>query len=166
MGGFRHLGLVRSLGQSLLAFAILALLPSSASASAAEPAVDKTIGAVRVDQAPVIDGRLDDAVWQSVPADDHFTQVQPAEGKPPSERTEFRVAYDDQNLYIFVRCLDDEPQGIVSRLTRRDRDVEADWVAVSIDSRNDHASAYTFQLSAAGVQVDGQFFNDYDFNID
>ncbi len=140
-----------------------------ASASAAEPAgigKDKTIGAVRLSSAPVIDGRLDDAVWQSVPADDRFTQIQPSEGKPPSEHTDFRVAYDDQNLYIAVRCQDDEPQGIVSRLTRRDRDIEADWVAVSIDSRNDHASAYTFQLSAAGVQVDGQFFNDSDFNID
>jgi hypothetical protein len=162
---------------AIVAFAPIALalwLPSSASASAAEKTgastigigMDKTIGAVRVDAAPVIDGRLDDAVWQAAQGDDRFTQIQPSEGKPPTEHTDVRVAYDDQKLYIFVRCLDDEPRGIVSRLTRRDRDIEADWVAVSIDSRNDHASAFTFQLSAAGVQVDGQFFNDSDFNGD
>jgi hypothetical protein len=167
---------VRAPAVFLAAPILLALsLPSSARAARpidqppAPPLVsgtDKTIPAIRADAAPVIDGRDDDALWQAIPPDDRFTQIQPSEGKAPSETTKVRVAYDDQNIYLFVTCLDKEPKGIVSRLTRRDRDIEADWLAVSIDSRNDHASAYTFQLSAAGVQVDGQFFNDSDFNGD
>jgi len=122
--------------------------------------------AVRVEHAPIIDGRIDDPAWSLIPAQDSFTQVEPAQGKPPTERTQFRVAYDDAQVYVAVSCLDSDPGRIASRLTRRDRDIEADWVAVSIDSRNDRNSAFTFQLSAAGVQVDGQVYNDTEFSVD
>src|SRR5512143_2872715 len=76
----------------------------------------KMISAVRAPRPPVIDGRLDDAVWDIAPPDDRFTQTQPDEGKPPSERTEVRVAYDDENLYVGVRCYDSEPSKISSKL--------------------------------------------------
>jgi hypothetical protein len=147
------------------------LLPTAAAAGTPEQLDEgggrgKTIGAIRTPRAPWCEGRLDDAVWQAAPSDDRFTQIQPAQGKAPSEHTSFKVMYDDTYLYVAVRCDDTEPENIVTRLTRRDRDIEADWVSVSIDSRNDHASASLFQLSAAGVQVDGQYFNDADFSTD
>jgi uncharacterized protein DUF5916/cellulose/xylan binding protein with CBM9 domain len=126
----------------------------------------KTISAVRAARAPVIDGRLDDEVWAIAPPDDRFTQTQPDEGKPPSERTEVRVAYDDRNVYFGVRCFDSEPDQISSKLTRRDRDIETDWLALYIDSRHDHSSALIFQLSPAGVQVDGEMYNDTQYSPD
>jgi hypothetical protein len=122
--------------------------------------------AVRVSDAPVIDGRVDDAAWAAAPAQDGFTQVQPAQGGAPSEQTSFRLAYDDAHLYVAVSCLDSDPRRITSRLTRRDRDIETDWVSVLIDSRNTRNSAFMFQLSAAGVQVDGQVFNDSEVSLD
>jgi hypothetical protein len=145
----------------LVAIGLVVMRPARAHAG---PKAHAT--AERIDVGPVIDGRFDDATWQNVPWVDHFTQIQPDQGASPSEKTAFRVAYDDAHVYVAVSCFDSNPTGIVSRLTRRDRDIEADWVSVSFDSRNDGASAFLFQLSAAGVQVDGQVFNNTDFSGD
>jgi len=122
--------------------------------------VDKSVHAVRTDAPPVIDGRLDDAAWQAAPPDDRFVQGAPQNGKPASERTEIRIVYDDDAVYVAVHAFDSQPERIVSRLTRRDKDVEADWVAIGFDSRHDHASGYAFLLNAAGVQTDLMLYED------
>ncbi len=122
--------------------------------------------AVRADRAPSIDGVIDEAIWQKAWIETNFTQKFPNEGKLPSERTELRVLYDDEALYIGVRCFDKTPDKIVARLTRRDRDIESDRVQIDISSKNDRASAYHFQVNAAGVQVDGLRFNDADYTTD
>jgi hypothetical protein len=145
---------------------LLLLLSSTVHAAVEGEGLTKSLGAVRTTTPPQIDGDLDDEVWKVVPADDHFTQLFPKENSPPTEKTDVRVLYDDHYLYIAVRNYDTKPDQLTSRLTRRDRDVEADWLAIYIDSRHDHASGFCFQLSAAGVMVDGVFFNDNQFDID
>jgi len=59
-----------------------------------------------VAQPPVIDGKLDDQSWNDAVALTDFTQVLPVEGAQPTERTEVRLAYDHDHLYIAVRCFD------------------------------------------------------------
>ena len=125
-----------------------------------------TLTAVRTDKPPDIDGRLDDPPWQRAAVDTGFTQNFPDEARPPTERTELRVLYDDDAIYVAIRCLDSHPEQIIGRLTRRDRDIESDKVTVDISSKNDKASAYHFQVNAAGVQVDGIRFNDTDMGTD
>jgi hypothetical protein len=119
---------------------------------------------VRVESPPKIDGQLDDPVWEKGWVDPNFTQNFPDEGKAPSEQTEVRVLYDNEAIYIGVRAFDSEPNKIVARLTRRDRDIDSDKVTVDISSKNDRASAYHFQVSAAGVQVDGIRFGDTEYD--
>jgi hypothetical protein len=126
----------------------------------------KSVVAVRTTHAPVIDGSLGDDVWKAAPPDDRFRQRRPAEGQAATERTEVRILYDDDALYVAIRCHDSNPSGIVSRLTRRDREVHSDWVSIAIDTRHDHRSALVFELNAAGVQLDGQFFDDGNFSAD
>lgn len=116
--------------------------------------------AVRTAAVPVLDGKLDDAVWATTAADDRFTQLFPEERAPPSERTAVRVLYDDRAVYIGLRMDDSDAQRIVSQLTVRDRAVESDWVSVEIDSRRDRATALTFRVNAAGVKLDGMVYND------
>lgn len=62
-----------------------------------------TLGALRVTGAPVIDGRLADEAWSHAPAADHFRQRDPDEGQPATERTEIRVLYDEDALYMWGR---------------------------------------------------------------
>jgi hypothetical protein len=119
-----------------------------------------TLTAIRTELAPDIDGRIDEPMWDKAWLESNFTQRFPDEAKAPTERTEMRVLYDDEAIYVAVRCFDSKPDKIVARLTRRDRDIDSDKVQVAISSKNDKASAYEFQVNAAGVQVDTLRFND------
>jgi hypothetical protein len=108
---------------------------------------------------PVIDGKNEDPAWNQPEKADGFTQRDPNDGVNPSQNTEFRLLYDDNNLYILIEALDSVPGEIVERLSRRDKD-DGDWVAVSIDSYADKQTAFTFGVTSAGVKFDFMFEND------
>jgi len=120
----------------------------------------RQIIAGRAERAPVIDGRLDDPAWQLAPPATGMIQGYPDPGKPASLGAEIRALYDDRALYIFARLDDPRPDLILAPVTRRDRWVEADWFEVDIDSRNDRRNGYFFAVNAAGVQMDGLWFDD------
>jgi hypothetical protein len=115
---------------------------------------------MRAQQAPEIDGKDDDAVWQSMPAITEFRQFEPTEDGAPTMRTEARVAYDAKNLYVIVRSFDPKPDSILSVLQRRDAFLLSDDIIVGIDSYNDKRTGYLFRLTAAGAMADGYMFND------
>jgi hypothetical protein len=108
---------------------------------------------------PVIDGRLTDAAWKLAKWGDNFTQFEPYNGKPPSQKTQFKILYDNNNLYIGVRCFDTDPSKIEKILSRRDK-TDGDWVGVGIDSYNDQLTGFVFSANAVGVKWDGKFTND------
>ncbi|MDQ1317772.1 MAG: hypothetical protein QG588_1425, partial [Candidatus Poribacteria bacterium] len=143
---------------------VIFALSVSGTLRAEEPAnahPEKVITAIRINpQSPVIDGILNDEIWHKAPASGDFCQRNPKEGDKPSEDTKIQIAYDDDAIYIGVACYDKESNKIVSRLTRRDGWVEADWVSVNIDSHHDHQTGNWFCVNAAGVLNDGQMFND------
>jgi hypothetical protein len=119
-----------------------------------------TLQAIRTSDAIVIDGRLDEEIWTQAPAATEFTQRDPDEGQPATERTELRVVYDDHALYVGARLHDREPARIGRQLARRDRTVEADHFAVFLDAHHDHLTGAVFEVSASGVQSDKIVFND------
>ena len=129
------------------------------------PAVRPHIRAVRTSERPVIDGKLDDPAWRRAIPSDTFTQHFPDEGAPPSERTEVRVLYDDDALYIGITC-DQVHVPVVKRLMRRDTQQQSDSVWLDIDSRRDGVSAFHFGVNAAGVLSDAIHFNDLDYSAD
>lgn len=102
---------------------------------------------------PVIDGRLDETVWQKEPWGTGFTQKFPSEGDQPSQKTSFKILYDDKYIYVGIRAFDTEPGKIERRMSRRDNR-EGDWVEVIFDSYYDQRSAFAFSVSAAGVKND------------
>jgi hypothetical protein len=118
--------------------------------------------AVRTTVAPVIDGREDDAVWRTAPASSQFVEFQPNEGKAPRFRTEFRVAYDDRNLYVFIRAFDPHPDSIMTALTRRDVRGPSDQLKVMIDAYHDRRSGFEFAVNPLGVKRDYAMYNDTD----
>ena len=102
---------------------------------------------------PVLDGQFEEECWKQVDWGGDFIQQQPEENIAPTQRTAFKILYDDRNIYIAFRCFDTEPDKIVRRMARRD-DFEGDWVEVNIDSYFDHRTAFSFTISAAGVKSD------------
>lgn len=112
-----------------------------------------------VGKAPVIDGRLNDKAWSEAKWGDGFYQYKPYNGDKATQKTAFKILYNNNNLYIAIRCYDTHPNEIVRRLTRRDQ-IDGDWVGIAIDSHFDGRSAYGFFVSEAGVKSDGKYSND------
>ena len=114
----------------------------------------KSYSATRLtQQAPVIDGSLDDPAWLNIPRGGQFVQHEPVENVPPSEQTEFAVVYDENNLYVGIWAWDSHPDSISRRMTRRD-EIEGDIVGFDVDSYYDHRTAFGFWVSASGVKMD------------
>jgi hypothetical protein len=102
-----------------------------------------------------VDGMLDEDPWkQSTPFTD-FLQYEPHEGSPSALKTEVRVLFGKDDLYIGATMYDD-PDNIERNLGRRDVYNRADWFMVSVDSYFNRRTAYSFAVNAAGVQLDGQ----------
>lgn len=129
------------------------------SVNAQEPI--KFATAIRVNpEPPKIDGILDDEVWRKAPIHEGFLQRNPNEGEEATERTTFQIVYDDEAIYFGINCYDSEPNKIVSRLTRRDGWIEADWVSVSLDPHCDRQSGCWFAVYASGAVRDGVYSDD------
>jgi hypothetical protein len=110
--------------------------------------------------APRLDGRLDDPAWAQAPVLTDFTQRDPNEGQPASERTEVRVVFSDDALYLGVRAFDSQADRIAAPLARRDEDPPSDWIYVAIDSYHDRRTAFIFGVNPAGVKRDIYVYND------
>ncbi|HTA19845.1 MAG TPA: DUF5916 domain-containing protein [Polyangia bacterium] len=121
--------------------------------------------ATRAADPPIIDGRLDEAVWKTAPATDAFTQESPFDGAPPSEHTSARVLYDDEALYVAFDCQQIHAP-IIERLTRRDQDSESEWVSVQLDPRGDGKAALSFSVNVSGVLLDAIITEPTNWNTD
>jgi hypothetical protein len=134
---------------------LAALLPASAASAQAPAGARPEARAVRVSgAAPEIDGRLIDPVWDQAPVVTDFRQKVPDEGAPASERTEVRILYDDDALYVGARLYSADPGSIQAPVGRRDQGGEADQFLVSLDTWLDRRTAWTFGVTAAGVRLD------------
>ena len=120
----------------------------------------------RIDEseAPLIDGYLDDPVWQTVPALDDFRQIEPVYGGEPSERTVLRLAYDNNHLYISIYAYDSEPDQIIATQKEFDGNVGRDDSAkIFIDPGLSGRNAYVFEVNSLGGYVDALVQNNTDF---
>ena len=113
--------------------------------------------ATAITTAPTIDGRLDEAVWGRLMPLAGFTQREPSEGQPVSQRTEVRVAYDDDALYIGASLFDDDVSSIVVGQTLRDASLnDSDAFVVVLDTYLDRQNGFVFGTTPAGIEYDGQ----------
>ena len=134
------------------------------SAAAAE------LRAVRVAPGPKIDGILDDPAWRSALPFSGFRMVEPRANEDPTERTELRILYDEENLYIGVLCADSEPARIAARTMAHDSGGEQprgpwghgnqglpsdDLIRVLLDPFQDKRNAYIFFVNPRGARGEG-----------
>jgi hypothetical protein len=106
---------------------------------------------------PTVDGRVSDEVWLTSEPYTGFTQQDPIEGAPATERTEVRVLFDRSNVYIGIICFDSEPDKIIVNQSRRDADIsETDSVIIVLDTFNDTQNAFVFGTNPLGIEYDGQ----------
>ena len=113
------------------------------------------VTAARTAQPPLIDGNLDDAIWQRATRITEFVQQSPLEGEPATEDTEVYIAYDDDHLYFGLYAHYSQPS--MMRANRVDRDQAFfgdDLISVYFDTFLDQQRAYVFSVNGYGVQND------------
>ncbi len=139
---------------------VSAALVAPGSLEAQTPPTPPIAGATRAVTAPVIDGRLDDAVWADGDVLDGFVQREPSEGRPASQRTEVRIAYDDEALYVGAWLFDEDPGAVVLGQTLRDASLDdADAFVMILDTYRDRQNGFVFGTTPAGIEYDGQVVN-------
>jgi hypothetical protein len=148
---------LRALGQVCLpAFLLISLLYPVATAQGQQDG-RPTIAAVRLDgeERIVLDGILDEAIWQRAQPAANFIQQDPSYGEPATEPTEVRIAFDHERLYMGVICFDSEPDKLLGFQRRRDEFLSADdrfmWV---LDTYFDARSGYYFEINPSGLMGD------------
>jgi len=109
---------------------------------------------------PTVDGDLGDPAWRDAPIATGFRQLRPDEGDPATERSEVRVLYGEDALFIAFRAFESDPGAIEAQMTRRDRESYSDRVHVAIDSYNDRRTAFHFAVNPVGVKADYYRFDD------
>src|SRR5688572_7925675 len=113
--------------------------------------------AMPVDEAPMIDGLLNEGAWLKAIPLDGFMQAEPEQGQPASQRTEVRILYDANAVYVGAIMHDTDPSQIVTTDTRRDADLaQMDSFQIIFDTFRDQQNGFVFGTNALGVQYDAQ----------
>ncbi len=137
--------------QAILSFAM------SLNAVMGSPQEKRTAEAVRTSETIQIDGKLDEASWQGASPAGDFIVYNPHNGLPSVYRTEVRLLYDDDALYIGATMFDNHPDSIFTQLGQRDDgDINADHFWIEISPFNDGLNGEVFKVSASNVQIDNK----------
>jgi hypothetical protein len=152
---------VRTAGIHASLAILLVCAGAAAQTSTAPPVTGRrgapAVSAGRAAAAPVVDGSLNDEVWQSAPVLAGFLQREPSEAEPVSERTELRVLYDRDALYVGAWLFDSDAAAIVLGETRRDAELnDSDALVLILDTYLDRQNGFVFGTTPAGIEYDGQ----------
>lgn len=107
------------------------------------------------DERIVLDGVLDEAAWRRAVHGGEFTQQDPVLGSTPTERTEVRVVFSRDHLYLGVICFDSEPDRLQGNTRKRDEFLSADdrfmW---TMDTFLNQQTGYFFEMNPSGLMAD------------
>lgn len=112
----------------------------------------------RISEPPVIDGVLNEEVWATAAIAKDFVMFRPGDGdpEPENQKTEVKIIYDDEAIYIGAYLFDSEPDKIMRQMSERDNFGTADFFGVAISPNNDGQNEYEFFVSAGATQMDAQ----------
>lgn len=119
----------------------------------------KTLISYKLDQPLTIDGVLSETIYSNQPITS-FTQKDPEEGIPATEKSEVWICHDDDNIYFCGKFYDSNPNSIDVTLMRRDTFIESDWFWIYLDPYNDDRTGFYFAVNPGGSIADGTLFND------
>ena len=153
--------LKRKLQATLLILTFVAWHGALVLGSETPAATTRVAEAAKTEEAPVINGRVDDDLWQKATVITDFVQAERYEGQPATEKTEVRILYDDRNIYIGVICFDSEPNQIIVTDARRDSNLDdTDSFRIIFDTYHDKQNGFVFGTNPAGIEYDAQVTNE------
>ena len=129
-------------------------VPSTTNALVLPPEKANPVTIPKFDKPPVINGKLDEEVWQKAVVLKDFYQIQPGDNVPPSKPTEVLLGYDPKFLYIAFKATD-EPDKVRATVAKRDNIFQDDYVGFMLDTFNDKRKAFEIFFNPLGIQGDG-----------
>ena len=111
----------------------------------------------------VIDGVLDEPIWETIQGFSGFKVISPDTLDKPSEKTLIKLFYTDQGLY-FAAIMDQAPDTLVERLSGRDQFIERDRISLSVDASGEGLYAYWFAVNLGGSLMDGTILPERDYS--
>lgn len=125
-------------------------------------AAPRPTATIRRSPGPIeVDGTLDEPAWEGAEVISEFVQQRPRDGYPPTERTEVRLLYDDEHLYVGAELFDSDPSGIIIPTLQRDPNTrDGDAFGIVLDTFQDRSSAFAFFVNPGGAVRDGQVSDD------
>lgn len=121
-----------------------------------------------VQSPPVIDGLVDDPVWQDIPIATDFFMFKPGNGDkaPENYKTEVRLAYDNEAIYVGAMLYDPHPETIPMQFSTRDNFAQVDFFILALNPNHDGVNDTEFVVMSTGTQADARvsFSNGEDFN--
>ena len=119
---------------------------------------DKMAFAKRTTTPPMVDGNLNDPCWEDVYLISEFTQYDPEYGKPATQKSHVFIVYDDEAIYVGALLYDTAPDSILTQLGNRDDGgLNSDWFGLEFDTYYNQLDAYSFKVTASGVQIDRRY---------
>jgi hypothetical protein len=110
---------------------------------------------VRANMHIALDGLLTESAWAEAQTIGEIRQREPHPGETASERTDVRLLFDEQNIYVGVMCFDSEPGRIIATQMARDSDLSTDdKIEILFDTFHDRRNGYYFATNPVGVLVD------------
>ena len=112
-------------------------------------------------KAPKIDGILTDDAWKGLEIAKDFVMMNPNNGEKENSKykTEVKVLYDDDAIYVAAMLYDSEPNKIAKEFTSRDNYGQADYFSLILNPNNDGLNATRFEVLVTGTQVDAKVSN-------
>jgi len=132
---------------------ITAVLSVCIVAGAQDTIPKRSYSATYTTATPVIDGSIEEEAWQTGTWQGDFKQYEPVNGAAATQKTEFKVLFDDNNIYVAIKAYDTNPDSIVRRISRRDNG-DGDMVGIGFDSYHDRQTGFGFTTNVAGVKND------------
>jgi hypothetical protein len=129
--------------------------PAPSAAAVVEGRGSPAFAVPRLDEPATIDGRLDEPAWRKAARLGGFSEYQPADSRPASERTEVLVWYSPKALHVGILAFDSVPGSVRATVAERDNISNDDWVRIYLDTFSDRRRAFIFGVNPLGVQEDG-----------
>ncbi|MBM3777322.1 MAG: carbohydrate binding family 9 domain-containing protein [Acidimicrobiia bacterium] len=158
---------LRLLAAWWLGAVLTAPAPAAAQDTVAAAAPARVLVAVRLSTPLAVDGRLDEPIYTTAPPTGGFTMQEPVDGGEPTEPTDVWVFFDDENVYVAIRCWDSEPGRVIANEMRRDGNLmQNDNVVVTFDTFHDRRTGFYFQTNPVGALRDQQINDERNANVD
>ncbi len=113
----------------------------------------------KISEELIIDGELNETVWQNAPKADDFKQYFPTDTVDALGQSELQLVYDDDFLYVSIKCYSAGPDWVVNSLKRDYRGGGIDNMTLTFDAFRDKTNAYFFGINAEGVLREGVISN-------